>query len=362
MPYTPTGWVDGTTLGNQTRMNNLETQYQESVNSFEQDLFTPFVCFGLTCAKDGSIANQLDIASGVAFLLQTDGTLRRRAISSTTKTTLTPSTTYYLYIQPDGTLYWSTTNSPAANSLAICHVTTDTSHNISAVTDARIRYTTLLPIADQGLDFQVIGWIQAQSPTQTGVPASGLVAMDAASSAGVAQGIFFRTWNGSTGFDPLSIGSAWVGPATAMNDNGAFTQVAAQPAVGSFGVPVIVAQALDVHVTATTSQQILLYTAPANGLYRASAWFHFGNGSTPHNVTLTISYFDPHSGSGVYNFVTAENPPRATSAISIASSPFSIPIMPVTFWAQGGQSIGVTYTDNGGTPNDYVTAIVERLA
>jgi hypothetical protein len=144
MPYTPTTWVNGTTPVNQTNMNNLETQYAEASNTYTPELFTPFVYSGFTATKDGTTPTQLDVTAGVAFLLQTDGTLRKRAVSSSTQTTATPSSTYHLYLQPDGTWYWSTSNSPASNSLAICTVTTDASGNIATVTDARVTGTTLL--------------------------------------------------------------------------------------------------------------------------------------------------------------------------------------------------------------------------
>lgn len=145
-PYSPTSWVNGTTALNATHMANLETEAGVALASFNPDLFTPFVESGITCIKDGVTANQLDIASGEAYVKMTDGTLARiDVVSDNTHTTVTPSTTYHLYLQPDGTWYWSTSNSPQANSLAICNVATDGSGNISTVTDLRTLNTTLLP-------------------------------------------------------------------------------------------------------------------------------------------------------------------------------------------------------------------------
>lgn len=188
MPYTPTTWVFSTTMGTYTRLNNLETQYTEATNSFEQDLLTPFVYSGMVCTKDGTIANQLDITAGLAFPMQADNTLRRRGTLATTKTTATPSTTYYLYLQPDGTWYWSTSNSPAANSLAICQVTTDGSGNINAggVTDKRVTTTTLLASMVGSVNFPG-GLIVSQQ-------------------SGSANGISFKTWNGTAGIVPFSVG------------------------------------------------------------------------------------------------------------------------------------------------------------
>lgn len=143
MAFTPISITNGTTPVNKTWGDNAQTQYTEAINSFEQDLITAFVFSGLVATKDGSVNTQLDVTAGVAFLLQSDSTLRRRAPSSSTQTTSTPSTTYHLYLQPDGTWYWSTSNSPAANSLFIAQVTTDGSGHISTVTDERPLNTTL---------------------------------------------------------------------------------------------------------------------------------------------------------------------------------------------------------------------------
>lgn len=147
MPYVPTNWSDNVTQGNHTTLNNLETQYLEATNSFEQDLFTAFVFSGLVCTKDGTTPNQLDVTSGIAFLTQSDGTERRRAPGASTAgqfTTATPSTTYYLFLNNDGTWTWGTASTGPANSLAICQATTDGSGNILAVSDKRVLNTTLL--------------------------------------------------------------------------------------------------------------------------------------------------------------------------------------------------------------------------
>ena len=150
--YTPTSWINGTTPANATNLNHLETQALDVLSGLNPDLFTAFVYSGCVCTKDGTIANQLDIAAGRAYVTQTDGTLALIVvIADNTHTTVTPSTTYHLYLQPDGTWYWSTSNAPQANSLAMCSVTTDGSGNINVVTDLRQLITTFLPNAAGGV-------------------------------------------------------------------------------------------------------------------------------------------------------------------------------------------------------------------
>jgi hypothetical protein len=101
---------------------------------------------GLVSTIDGSIANQLDVSAGVAFPKQTDNTLRRRATIASTPgqfTTSTPSTTYYLDLNPDGTFSWGTSHSGVTNYLPICSATTNSGGNLLVVTDARTLTTQL---------------------------------------------------------------------------------------------------------------------------------------------------------------------------------------------------------------------------
>jgi|GEM_PF-2050454 len=137
MPYSPTKWIAYQTPTDAPEMNNLETQYTEATNSFEQDLFSPFVLAGLVASKDAATPTQLDVTAGVAFLLQGDNTLRRRAPAATTFVTTVVSTTYYLDLQPDGSWSWGTAHSAQSGYLPVAQVTTDASGNISTVTDAR---------------------------------------------------------------------------------------------------------------------------------------------------------------------------------------------------------------------------------
>src|SRR5579859_5021254 len=127
MAYIPLTWVQNVTPGNSTNMNHLEGQYGEAVNSFNPDVFTPYVLSGLVATKDGTTANQLDVTAGVTYPIQSDGTTRRRSYAASTPgqfVTATPSTTYYLFANADGTWTWGTTSAGPANSLGVCQVTT----------------------------------------------------------------------------------------------------------------------------------------------------------------------------------------------------------------------------------------------
>src|SRR5579862_753434 len=146
-PYVPTSWVDNTTQGNHTTLNNMEKQCITALHGFNSDLFTAFIETGAVASKNGVTVNQLDVTSGLAYITVSDGTLSTVTIAASTAgefLTAAPSSTYHLYLQPDGTWYWSTSNSPAANSLFIAQVATDGSGNISTVTDERNLHTTLL--------------------------------------------------------------------------------------------------------------------------------------------------------------------------------------------------------------------------
>lgn len=152
MPYTKTTWVEGSAPGiSAAELNRLETQYDEAVQSFPVSLFDPFVLSGCTAAVNATVANQLDFTGGTAYPKQTDNTLRKCDPANATFTTSVASTTYYLDLNPDGTLSWGTAHSAQANYMPLYEVATDASANISTVTDKAQRTAGILLAIYQGL-------------------------------------------------------------------------------------------------------------------------------------------------------------------------------------------------------------------
>ena len=136
-PFSPINVVNGVTPANATWGNLVQTQAGIALNGLNGDFWSSFILSGCTPTKDGTVANQLDIASGIAYLRMTDNSVARCDVAATTFTTSTPSTTYYLDLNPDGSWSWGTTHSGVANHQLIAQCTTDGSGNISAVTDNR---------------------------------------------------------------------------------------------------------------------------------------------------------------------------------------------------------------------------------
>lgn len=277
-PYTATAW-SGTTGINITRLDNLETQADVGVYSLNPHLFGPFVHSGITCTKDVTNANQLDIAAGVAFVTFSDGTTGQIYVNAdNTHTTSALSSTYHLYLQPDGTWYWNTLNTPAANSLHIADVTTDGSGNISAVTD--LRHTS-----------------------------------------------------------------------------------------GSPGVPYVVAKNINLHVTSTADALPVDLSGVIQGLYRATAAGTYGNSTTGQKITVSVAYTSANGGGtptqyfmtygggiGVQGeFLNGSQATGMTTANDFACAP-------IEFYVAAGGIIRFHYIDPGGTPNDYVTMLLTRLA
>lgn len=149
MPFTPVTYNTGAAPGlDGPAFNAMQTQFAAAINSFERDLYTPFVFSGLTATRDGVTLSQLNVTAGVAFLTQSgvnSELFRQAPTSSTQSTSGHPSTTMYLFLQPDGTWAWQTSSTPPTNALAIAHCTTDASSNILVVTDDRVVATSLLP-------------------------------------------------------------------------------------------------------------------------------------------------------------------------------------------------------------------------
>lgn len=108
---------------------------------YAQDMFSNgFILNGLTVTKDGSIPNQVDVTAGIVYIKQADGSLRRFAPTATNFRTSTPSNTYYLDFQPDGTWWWNTGHSQQANYINVATVTSDASSNVATVTQNQQSY------------------------------------------------------------------------------------------------------------------------------------------------------------------------------------------------------------------------------
>jgi hypothetical protein len=201
MPYTNTAWTNGATALNATNMNHAETQFAQALTSLNLDLFPAGVVLsGLVASKDGTTATQLNVTAGRAYLIQADSHNDSgvQAPGLSTQTTVTINTTYNLYLQPDGTWYWSTSNSPAANSLYIATVSTDGSGNIKTVTDKRTLTTGILTsgilapvVASQSVAASV-------TPSQVGTPYGGVTFGGAAAISGDASAAS-ASFNGTTG-------------------------------------------------------------------------------------------------------------------------------------------------------------------
>ena len=271
-PFTAINVVNGSTPANATWGNNAQTQASIALNGLNGDVWSSFILSGCTPTKDGTVANQLDIASGIAYLRMNDNSVARCDVAATTFTTSTPSTTYYLDLNPDGTWSWGTAHSGVANYQLIAQCTTDGSGNISVVTDNR-------------------------------------------------------------------------GPG------------------GMPGVPYVVARVTDSHVTATTDQVALTFTPSVRGFYRASMYLYYSN-STPQKIIASVHWWDVHVGTFAANFFLEMlggqwlNGAQATTP----GTNQGIALTPMPVYAEAGHAINVHFQDPGGVPNDYVTAIIERLA
>lgn len=371
-PYAKTVWTNGATPISATNMNHLETQASAALNGVNPDLLSAFILSGVTCAKDGVIANQLDIAAGRAYITLSDGTRGLIIVGAdNTHTTSAISSTYHLYLQPDGTWYWSTSNSPATNSLAICTVTTDTSGNIATVTDNRILTTSMLnsatPVAVNEL---LLPSISTDLAPATDARILNFATTNAliykTAQTGAAQAHSFGVWTGSALNVPFNIGQNGIGASTNIDQNGAITQLAGQATVGGFGAPMIVAQAVDIHVTSTAAQTVVSFTAPIAGLYRASLYVLISSATSPSTITAKALFTD-RNGFTQTSFFTYQTliPTNAYPNVLLnASVPTSncIAAYPIMGYVKASGSCSVIYQNATATPNDFASAMIERLS
>lgn len=135
---------------------------------------------------------------------------------------------------------------------------------------------------------------------------------------------------------------------------------------GSPGIALVVARALNVNVTVTADQTLITYNVPVRGVYRSNLYFMYQN-ATPQKVIASARWTDPDSiVTGLANFILGSPTSNVGQALtgSQASSTGNnqaCACLPVTFYAQGGGVATIHFQDGGGTPNDFVTAVIERI-
>lgn len=158
-----------------------------------------------------------------------------------------------------------------------------------------------------------------------------------------------------------------VGPGnldTDVNLSGAIVSLGGQAAVGSFGAPVIIAQTVNQSVTVTSVQTLISITLVA-GLYRISGAFVLNNGTLPQKPTYKFTYTSAGAGGSQGNLTIFTS---ATAFGSLDGVTVSISVNNTDWitWPQifmaGAGTFTLTYQDPGGTPNDHVSAVLERLA
>lgn len=142
-----------------------------------------------------------------------------------------------------------------------------------------------------------------------------------------------------------------------------------QATAGSFGTPIVVAQALSIAVTTTGAQTILAYAVTTTGFYRVNAYARVNNGVSGQKIVVSVSYTDPDSNSSVAVSPIA-NLSQVVSGADVAAfidgaqtvQNGGLPCSPMVIHAKAGTNVNCFYTDPLNTPNDLVSFIIERLA
>lgn len=143
---------------------------------------------------------------------------------------------------------------------------------------------------------------------------------------------------------------------------GPIASLGSQASVGNFGVAVIVAQTLNQTIGSTGSTNILVYGATGNNHYRIYVDVWLGN-STAEKITVSVAWTDPTtSTTRTEFFYSPAYGGICNGAQTSGLALIPLALAPLTLSAKSGTNITVAYNDPAGTPNDRVTAIIERLA
>lgn len=149
-----------------------------------------------------------------------------------------------------------------------------------------------------------------------------------------------------------------------FNQGGGVQEVANQPTSGPLGVAAVVAQAQGVNVTGTAAVTILSFTPSVTGLYEVKAYVKINNGTSGNAITLQAAWFDANAASAASADFWGTNgsatPVILNGTNTIANGTWVLSSMLV--YALAGDAISVSYTDPANTPNDYVSAVITRLA
>lgn len=291
-----------------------------SSSDIDSVLVSPGVVAGINASVDPSILNQLDVTSGTAFLQTAAGLMEVVNTVATHFLTSQANATYFLDLNTDGSFSWSLTHSADPHALQLWTVTTNVSGNIASTASSA--------------NFGTIALLSAVTGTlQIGSNAA------------------FVDLNNNNGGTAL----------------GFVLEVGSQPTVGFLGVPPIVAQVYEQHVTGTGTVTLITFTPSANGLYRVSGFARVNNGTNGNNCKLQVTFFDPQKAGGTSDFSYMVGINGASGAgvqfggaSSVSNNPYAFE--PQVFDCTAGKALTIAYTDPTNTPSDFVSIIVERLS
>lgn len=128
------------------------------------------------------------------------------------------------------------------------------------------------------------------------------------------------------------------------------------------GLPGIVATYGPTVITSTAFQTLIDYTPLTNGLYRASIGVALNNGTSGQAVLADVTY-TAASAAGAHRFAAIQTGVTTVTVLDgvISHSNGDYACMPHAFYATTGGHIQIGYRDPANTPNDTVSAIIERL-
>lgn len=195
---------------------------------------------------------------------------------------------------------------------------------------------------------------------------AGVLAIRSAGAGANDLGQVFVCWNsaGSANTVVLSVGGQFSSAPTFFSKTGGIGSLAGQTTAGPLGVPAVVIQSIRQLVTGTTTQNIV-FVPSVTGFYRFSLYFVYSN-VTPQKVIANTSTFDPDIGGSAINYFTASNSAAPGMILNGAQASNTgnnqgVSCVPLVAVCQAGQVSGVQFRDPGGTPNDTVSVVIERL-
>lgn len=159
----------------------------------------------------------------------------------------------------------------------------------------------------------------------------------------------------------LAVNSTIPGQAPTSLAGGKITNINGEVTQGVLGVPTTSIIALLQNINVLTTVNTVNFTPTANAFYRINVTVRINNGTPGSAITVLLTYRDAGGvQSANLKFMRGNVEALAAGVTSFANGTWAGE--PLAFYATTAGALTLSYQNPANTPNDFVSAVLERLA